>query len=57
MGSGLHGRTDSGTGGSAGAGGPHVRPGPRDREVYQQHFIEYKKLYPALKGFYRRMNG
>ena len=32
-------------------------PVPGDREVYQQHFIEYKKLYPALKGFYRRMNG
>lgn len=32
-------------------------PVPGEREIYQQHFREYKKLYGSLKGFYRRLNG
>ena len=30
---------------------------PADREVYEQHFREFRKLHGTLKGFYRRMNG
>jgi hypothetical protein len=32
-------------------------PVPGEREVYQDHFREYKKLYGSLKGFYHRLNG
>lgn len=32
-------------------------PDPGDREVYAEHFREYRKLYGSLKGFYHRMNG
>jgi xylulokinase len=32
-------------------------PDPFDREIYERHFAEYRKVYGSLKGFYRRMNG
>lgn len=32
-------------------------PDPSERQVYDDHFREYRKLYGSLKGFYHRMNG
>ena len=32
-------------------------PVPGEKDVYARNFREYKKLYGAVKGFYRRMNG
>jgi xylulokinase len=32
-------------------------PDPGEQQVYAAQFAEYRKLYGALKGFYRRMNG
>ncbi len=31
-------------------------PDPAEREIYAQHFGQYRRLYSSLKGFYRRMN-
>ena len=31
-------------------------PDPVERDVYDRHFQEYRKLAGTLRGFYRRMN-